>query len=149
MSFAFTTPVRFQDVDVAGVLFFGRIYDYLHLAYEEFWVSGGVDRAYFFAGAPWVVPIVHSEADYKVPIRHGDTIRVGIDVVKVGRASFELHYAVTGGGGESDLRVAARTVHAFALRASEGRLKPTAIPEELRVFLLRHLVEEPIARDAP
>ncbi|HEU4725201.1 MAG TPA: acyl-CoA thioesterase [Candidatus Eisenbacteria bacterium] len=148
MSFAFTTPVRFQDVDGAGVLFFGRIYDYLHLAYEEFWVSGGVDRAYFFTGAPWVVPIVHSEADYRAPIRHGDTIRVGIDVVKVGKASFELRYAVTGGGGESDQRVAARTVHAFALRASEGRLKPTPIPEELRMFLLRHLVEEPVARDA-
>ena len=150
MSFAFTTPVRFQDVDVAGVLFFGRIYDYLHLAYEEFWVSAGVDRAYFFAGAPWVVPIVHSEADYKAPIRHGDTIRVGIDVVKVGKASFELRYAVTGGAesGLSDLRVAARTVHAFALRATEGRLKPTSIPEELRMFLLRHLVEEPLARDA-
>lgn len=149
MSFTFTTPVRFQDVDGAGVLFFGRIYDYLHLAYEEFWVSGGVDRAYFFTGAPWVVPIVHSEADYKVPIRHGDTITVEIDVVKVGKASFELRYAVTGGGGVSDRRVAARTVHAFALRAEAGRLKPTSIPEDLRMLLLRHLVQEPVARDAP
>ncbi|MEK7348444.1 MAG: acyl-CoA thioesterase [Candidatus Eisenbacteria bacterium] len=149
MSFSFTTPVRFQDVDAAGVLFFGRVYDYLHLAYEEFWVSGGVDRAYFFAGAPWVVPIAHSEADYKAPIRHGDTITVTIDVVKVGRASFELRYGVTGAGGPADRRVAARTVHAFATREAEGRLKPTAIPAELRVFLLRHLVEEPLARDAP
>ena len=149
MSFSFTTPVRFQDVDAAGVLFFGRIYDYLHLAYEEFWVSAGVDRAWFFAGAPWVVPIAHSEADYKAPIRHGDTITVAIEVVKVGRASFTLRYTVTGGGGPEDRRVAARTVHAFASRAEAGRLKPTAIPAELRVFLLRHLVEEPLARDAP
>ena len=148
MSYSFTAPVRFQDVDAAGVLFFGRIYDYLHLAYEEFWVSGGVDRAYFFGGAPWVVPIAHSEADYKAPIRHGDVITVTIDVARVGRASFELRYAVTGEGGPADRRVAARTVHAFTSRAPGGRLKPIAIPEELRMFLLRHLVQEPLARDA-
>jgi 1,4-dihydroxy-2-naphthoyl-CoA hydrolase len=148
VSFAHTMPVRFQDVDAAGVLFFGRIYDYLHLAYEEFWVAAGVDRAYFFGGAPWVVPIAHSEADYKAPLRHGDIATVTLDVVKVGRASFELRYAVTGGGGAEDLRVTARTVHAFTTRQANGRLKPTSIPEDLRMLLLRHLVEEPLPRDA-
>jgi len=148
MSFSHTTPVRFQDVDGAGVLFFGRIYDYLHVAYEEFWVSGGVDRAYFFTGAPWVVPIVHSEADYKVPIRHGDTITVTIEVVKVGRASFTLRYDVAGSRGPGDRRVTARTVHAFTTREAEGRLKPAPIPDDLRVFLLRHLVQEALPSDA-
>jgi len=149
MSFAYSAPVRFQDVDAAGVLFFGRIYDYLHLAYEEFWVSAGVDRAYFFGGAPWVVPIAHSEADYKAPIRHGDIITVTLEVLKVGRASFELRYAVTGPGGAGDRRVLARTVHAFTTREAGGKLKPTSIPEDLRVFLLRHLVEEALPSDAP
>lgn len=148
MSFSHTIPARFQDVDAAGVLFYGRIYDYLHMAYEEFWVSAGVDRAYFFSGAPWVVPIAHSEADYKFPIRHGDTITVTIEVARVGRASFELRYRVTAAGKPDDLRVTARTVHAFASREAGGRLKPTSIPDDLRVFLLRHLVEEPLPSDA-
>ena len=149
MSFVYTTPARFQDVDAAGVLFFGRIYDYLHMAYEEFWVSAGVDRVYFFSGAPWVVPIAHSEADYKFPIRHGDIVTVRIDVAKVGRASFELRYRVTGPKGPDDLRVTAKTVHAFASREAEGRLKPVSIPDDLRMFLLRHLVQEPVPSDAP
>lgn len=149
MSFAFTTNVRFQDIDPAGVLFFGRIYDYLHLAYEEFWASAGVDRAWFFAGAPFLVPIAHSEADYKGPIRHGEAITVAIAVEKVGRASFALRYRVTGPGGVSDVRVLARTVHAFTTRGDGGGLKPIAIPEDLRMFLLRHLVEEPVPGDAP
>ncbi len=148
MSFAFTTNVRFQDVDPAGVLFFGRIYDYLHQAYEELWASAGVDRAWFFAGAPFLVPIVHSEADYLAPIRHGDAITVTIDVEKVGRASFALRYVVTGPEGAGDRRVRARTVHAFATRAEQGALRPTAIPDDLRVFLLGHLVEESIPSDA-
>ena len=149
MSFSTTIPARFQDVDAAGVLFFGRIYDYLHMAYEEFWVSAGVDRAYFFSGAPWVVPIAHSEADYKFPIRHGDVVTVEIQVERVGRASFTLRYRVLGPRGAEDLRVTAKTVHAFASREAEGRLKPTAIPDDLRMFLLRHLVQEPLASDAP
>jgi len=35
VSFHTTIPVRFQDVDSAGVLFFGRIFDYCHHAYED------------------------------------------------------------------------------------------------------------------
>jgi 1,4-dihydroxy-2-naphthoyl-CoA hydrolase len=149
VTFSFATRVRFQDVDPAGVLFFGRIYDYLHVAYEEFWASAGVDRAWFFAGAPFLVPIAHSEADYKGPLRHGEPIAIAIEVERVGRASFALRYRVTGPGGGDDVRVLARTVHAFTTRLEGGGLKPIAIPEDLRVFLLRHLVEESVSSDTP
>jgi len=131
-------PVRFQDVDAGGVLFFGRIYDYCHQAYEEFWGSEGVDQAHFFAGADYLVPIAHSEADYRRPIRHGERIQVRIDVTRVGRASFTLRYHVTGPDG--DLRVEASTVHAFVERAT---MKPIPIPDSLRAILQRHLLREP------
>jgi YbgC/YbaW family acyl-CoA thioester hydrolase len=138
MSFSERFSVRFQDVDAGGVLFFGRIYDYCHHAYEEFWGAEGIDRAHFFAGADYLVPIAHSEADYRRPIRHGDRIDVRIDVTRVGRASFTLRYHVTGSDG--DLRVEASTVHAFVDRAT---MKPIPIPDLLRVILLRHLLREP------
>ncbi|MBI4364591.1 MAG: acyl-CoA thioesterase [Candidatus Latescibacteria bacterium] len=138
MSFSAEFPVRFQDVDAGGVLFFGRIYDYCHQAYEEFWGSEGVDRAHFFAGADYLVPIAHSEADYRSPVRHGERIRVRLDVARVGKASFELRYRITGAG--DALRAEARTVHAFVNRAT---MKPIPIPEPLRAILLRHLAREP------
>jgi YbgC/YbaW family acyl-CoA thioester hydrolase len=138
VSFSARFPVRFQDVDAAGVLFFGRIYDYCHHAYEEFWDAEGVDRAHFFAGAEYLVPIAHSQADYRRPIRHGDRIDVRIDVTRVGRASFTLRYHVTGPDG--DLRVEASTVHAFVGRET---MKPIPIPDPLRAILLRHLLREP------
>ena len=144
MSFAAEFPVRFQDVDAGGVLFFGRIYDYCHQAYEELWGSEGVDRAHFFAGAEYLVPIAHSEADYRSPIRHGERIRVRIGVARVGKASFELSYCVTGPDG--GVRVEARTVHAFVDRAT---MKPIPIPEQLRAILLRHLAQEPASHLAP
>jgi 1,4-dihydroxy-2-naphthoyl-CoA hydrolase len=146
MSVRTTLPVRFQDVDAAGVLFFGRIYDYCHQAYEELWASQGIDRAWIFSGAEFLIPIAHSEADYKAPLRHGERVEVRVDVTHVGRASFHLAYRVTGSGGERDLRATAKTVHAFVARET---MRPIAIPEELRVLLLRHLVEEPLAHHAP
>ena len=138
MSHTVSFPVRFQDVDAGGVLFFGRIYDYCHQAYEEFWGSEGVDQAHFFAGADYLVPIAHSEADYRRPIRHGERIQVRIDVTRVGRASFTLRYHVTGPDG--NLRVEASTVHAFVERAT---MKPIPIPDSLRAILQRHLLREP------
>lgn len=146
MSVETTLPVRFQDVDAAGVLFFGRIYDYCHQAYEELWVSAGVDRAWIFSGAAFLIPIAHSEADYKAPLRHGERATVRVDVTHVGRASFHLAYRVTGPGGEGDLRALAKTVHAFVARET---MKPIPIPGDLRMHLLRHLVEDPLAHHAP
>jgi YbgC/YbaW family acyl-CoA thioester hydrolase len=139
MSFDYEMQVRFQDVDAGGVLFYGRVYDYVHVAYEEFWASEGVDRSFFFAGAEYLVPIAHSEADYRTPIRHGERIRIRLDVTKVGRASFTLRYQVTGPDGTP--RVDALTVHAFVLKQT---MKPIAIPEDLRAILLRHLAPEPV-----
>lgn len=146
MSFEHAMQVRFQDVDAAGVLFYGRVYDYSHVAYEEFWASMGVDRAWVFSQADFLIPIAHSEADYRKPVKHGERITVRIDVTRVGRASFSLAYRVTGPGGTEDVRAVVATVHAFVAKES---MKPIPIPDELRVFLLRHLVEEPVAHDAP
>ncbi len=141
MSFRATIPVRFQDVDAAGVLFFGRIFDYCHQAYEELIGSFGVDRAHYFAGADYLVPIAHAEADYRSPIRLGERVTVTIDVTRVGRASVRLRYRVTGPAAE-DLRAEVMTVHAFVDRAT---MRPISIPEPLRGFFLGHLAPEQIA----
>ena len=141
MSFRATIPVRFQDVDAAGVLFFGRIFDYCHQAYEELIGSFGVDRAHYFAGADYLVPIAHAEADYRSPIRLGERVIVTIDVIRVGRASVRLHYRVAGPAAE-DLRAEVMTVHAFVDRAT---MRPISIPEPLRGFFLGHLAPEQVA----
>jgi 1,4-dihydroxy-2-naphthoyl-CoA hydrolase len=139
-----TISVRFQDVDAGGVLFFGRIFDYLHAAYEEWIESAGVDKAHYFARAEYLVPIAHAEADYRSPIRHGERVHVAIEVARVGRASFQLRYRVEGPSG--DLRVEASTIHAFVDRAT---MKPIPIPDALRTFFQSHLVEEPVSHHAP
>jgi 1,4-dihydroxy-2-naphthoyl-CoA hydrolase len=140
VSFRLPIQVRFQDVDAAGVLFFGRIFDYLHMAYEELIVSAGVDRARYFGGDGYIVPIAHAEADYRSPIRYGERIEVSIEVARVGRASFQLRYRVA--GPDKTLRVEATTVHAFV---DKETMKPISIPAALRAFFLGHLDPETVA----
>lgn len=139
MSFHASLQVRFQDVDAGGVLFFGHIFDYCHQAYEEFIASSGVNRARYFAGGDFLVPIAHAEADYRKPIRHGERVTIAIDVTRVGRASFRLRYRVSGPA--DDLRVEAATVHAFVELAT---MRPIPIPEPLRGFFLGHLLPETV-----
>jgi 1,4-dihydroxy-2-naphthoyl-CoA hydrolase len=146
VSFRTTLPARFQDVDAAGVLFFGRIFDYTHMAYEELIATSGFDRVRYFSGGEFLVPIAHAKADYRKPILHGERVTITIDVTRVGRASVTLRYTVTGPGGEEDLRASVLTVHAFVERAT---MKPISIPEPLRGFFLGHLREEPVAEGAP
>jgi YbgC/YbaW family acyl-CoA thioester hydrolase len=146
MSFRTTLPARFQDVDAAGVLFFGRIFDYCHQAYEELIGTSGFDRVRYFSGGDFLVPIAHAEADYKKPILHGERIAVAIEVARVGRASVHLRHTVTGPGGDHDLRASVLTVHAFVERAT---MKPIPIPEALRGFFRGHLREEPLPEGAP
>ncbi|HEX5030559.1 MAG TPA: thioesterase family protein [Candidatus Eisenbacteria bacterium] len=141
MSFQATIPVRFQDVDAAGVLFFGRIFDYCHQAYEELIGSFGLDRAHYFAGAEYLVPIVHARADYRSPIRLGERVHVTIEIARVGRASVRLRYRVTGPKAD-DLRAEVETVHAFVDRAT---MRPISIPDPLRGFFLEHLVPDAAA----
>jgi 1,4-dihydroxy-2-naphthoyl-CoA hydrolase len=145
VSFRTTLPARFQDVDAAGVLFFGRIFDYVHQAYEELIGTSGVDRARYFSGGDFLVPIAHAEADYKRPILHGERVTISIDVTRVGRASVHLRHTVTGPAGDGDLRASVLTVHAFVERAT---MKPIPIPEPLRGFFLGHLREEPVPERA-
>ena len=44
--FVFTTPVRFADVDHAGIVYYPRFFHYFHLAFEELFRQRIGARAY-------------------------------------------------------------------------------------------------------
>ena len=61
---AFTTSVqvRFGHVDPAGIVYFPRIYDYLHEVFEEVWERHVDERYYKILSQDRVgFPLVHSE----------------------------------------------------------------------------------------
>lgn len=132
MAFEHTVTVRFHEVDRAGIVFFGRAFEYCHIAFEELLtaalghVAAGLERG------GWGMPLVHAEADYRRPMRMGDRLAIALAVERVGRRSIAFAYAIRGPDG--DLRATARLVHAFV---DLDGFRPRDVPAELLQGLSR------------
>ncbi|MBU0500502.1 MAG: acyl-CoA thioesterase [Gammaproteobacteria bacterium] len=119
--------IPFQDVDLAGMVFFAHFFRYAHETYEIFMTAIGHPLDGILREAVFALPLVHAEADYKKPLRLGDTTLIELSLKRLGESSFSLHYLFRGGDGEP--RATAETVH-VALDVELGR--PCAIPARLR-----------------
>jgi 4-hydroxybenzoyl-CoA thioesterase len=88
-------PVRFEDVDAAGIVFFARILGYCHEAMEALFspLEGGYVR--LITERRLGLPTVHVETDFTAPLRYGDTARIDVTAPHVGTTSCTLAYTVT------------------------------------------------------
>ncbi len=128
--FEYCFSIRLRDTDAAGVLFFARLLEHAHDAYETLMDQLDHPLPDLLHNASFHLPLVHAEADYLAPLRLGDRVRVSIQVAKLGRRSFTLSYAFATPDGRICARAA--TVH-VAIDAREG--KKEALPEPLREAL--------------
>ena len=126
-SFVTQLRVRFGDVDPAGIVYYPKIYDYIHEAFEELWDVQIGRRYYHLVEEEGLgFPLVHSEVDFKRPLRFGDRPVVRVTTFKVGRSSLGLHYLFSV---NDDLCVDARmTVVCVQL----AELDSMPIPEDYR-----------------
>ena len=90
----FTTSilVRFGDLDPAGIAYYPNLVNFLHVAFEDFFV-GYVGRPYpevYREGLAF--PTVHVEMEFLSPVRYGDHVDVTVTVERVGRSSVQLRY---------------------------------------------------------
>lgn len=102
--------VRLSHTDAAGVIFFPRLLEMAHESWEDYLASAGMPLGKTLAldGPMW--PIVRCEADYRRPMRLGDTIRAQLWLEREGRGSITLGHRFLSPAG--DLLAEARTVHA-------------------------------------
>lgn len=107
--------VRLHDTDAAGVLFFGHLFRHAHDAYESFMAELGFPLHGLIQREPpdasTRLPITHAEADFKRPLRQGDTVEVELRVREVRPRSFSLDYRFLDPDG--NLCASARTVHVY------------------------------------
>jgi YbgC/YbaW family acyl-CoA thioester hydrolase len=102
--------INFYDCDPAGILFYGRVYELCHSAYEDLILSFKLDEDYW-NNDKYIVPILNSEAHYHKPMKYGETISVELKVSKLKSSSFELLYELKNESGEKCSIV--KTVHIF------------------------------------
>jgi 1,4-dihydroxy-2-naphthoyl-CoA hydrolase len=125
--------VKMHHIDAAGVMFFGHYFYLAHDAYEAFLaeISFPVEG---ILQQDFLIPLTHAEADYKAPVRLGDTLTIALQIEKIGNTSFTVHYNISN---QSDRPVATvKTVHTAI---SKHSFKPIDIPPDFREALQRFM----------
>jgi len=134
--FSINLPIRFQDADPAGVLFFARAFDLFHQAYESLMAERGLPLGATIKEETFLLPIVHAEGQFKKPAEAGETVKVEVKTGRRGVTSFTLLFTMTNSAG--DLLATGSTVH-VAVDKQSG--KPVALPPKV-IAVLETLEEE-------
>jgi 4-hydroxybenzoyl-CoA thioesterase len=134
--FAYARPVRLEEVDAAGIVFFPRILAYCHDTVAELLAS-------VVGGYPALVmerriglPTVHVEVDFTAPLRFGDTAEIELYLARIGHSSatFEMNLA------RARDSVAVARVRLICACTDLSTLRSTEWPSDVRQVLLAHLV---------
>ncbi|CAN5686349.1 thioesterase family protein [soil metagenome] len=128
-------PVRFEDVDAAGIVFFARFFSYAHEAMES--LFSGLDGGYVRLTMERRIgmPAVHVEADYKSPLRFGDVARISVTVPRIGNKSVVYRYELVRA---KDDVLCAVIEHTCAV-SDLVKMKSIPIPDDVRALLEEHL----------
>ena len=136
MPFSTRITVRFGDTDPAGLVYYPRLFHYLHIAMEEFFAARcGVSYQHLVAVERLGFPTVNARAEFFAPLVYGDEAEVELSVSRVGRTSVTFEYTIRRAG-DATLSVCARaTLVQVAMNLDERRAVP--IPEEYRAAFAR------------
>jgi len=129
--FVYQIKVKMHHIDAAGVMFFGHYFDLAHDAYEAFLteISFAVED---ILQQDFLIPLTHAEADYKAPVRLGDTLTIELRIEEIGDTSFTVRYDVS-----NQFERPVATVKTVHTTISKRIPKPIEIPPNLREALHR------------
>ncbi len=92
MAYRTSIPVRFGDVDHAGIVYYPRYFIYFHEAFEDFFNTNGLPYQHVLDDQKIGFPTVHIETDYTAPLRYGDSLDIEMTVTRVGDKSATFRY---------------------------------------------------------
>lgn len=132
----FSVPVQvaFQHVDAAGIVFFARVFEYVHDAYVAWLAQVGCPLPQWLSEGSVIAPLTHAEADYLAPLRFGDTGEVQLVAVEAEGSRMTLGWRIAAGNPET-VCVVGRTVHVCVDRATFRRAPlPAPLADAVRVL---------------
>jgi len=126
-------PVRFNDIDAAGIVYFPRLLHFCHCALEDF-VTARSERSYRrYVEDGIVFPVVHVEGKFFKKVHYRDHLRVGVVCEEIRTHAFRMRYelAVVPEEGGAAPEASARIVIAQAVATREDFALQT-VPADLR-----------------
>ena len=80
----FSRPVRFEEIDAAGIVFFARYLHICHDAMEAVFAPLPGGYCALITQRRIGFPAVHTDCEFVAPLRYGDVVRVETSVVRAG-----------------------------------------------------------------
>jgi YbgC/YbaW family acyl-CoA thioester hydrolase len=130
MRFHIDEPVRWSDVDAAGVVYFGAFVRFFEIAEEELFRAAGVPYGIVFDRFDIWLPRVKYSCEFRAPARLGDTMHVCARVSRVGEKSVVLEFTIDRQDGA---RVADCEIVLVCVDRKDWKAKP--VPDGLRAAL--------------
>jgi 4-hydroxybenzoyl-CoA thioesterase len=130
--------VRFGDCDLAGIVYYPRLFHFLHVAFEDFFATC-VKVKYRDVLQRVAFPAVHVEADFRAPLPYGCDVLVTCRVYRVGSSSAEFSFDARRDDGARAF--AARIV---VVAVDPRTLRPIPLPDDVRqAFEADHKASRP------
>ena len=125
--YTYQTKIKLHETDAAGLLFFANQFKLVHDAYESLLEKIGYGFAELIRNKNYFLPIVHAEADYKMPLFVGDLIEIQVTVESIGQMSFTFAYTIL--NTRKQLIGTAKTVHVTVDNKSHQKI---TLPSDMR-----------------
>ncbi|HKA90926.1 MAG TPA: thioesterase family protein [Haliangiales bacterium] len=119
--FVTTRAIRFQDIDAAGIVFFGRLFDYFHDTCVAWMDAHGLRLHEAIKTGAWGAPLKHAEADFLRPMRFGDEIQVAVAAARLDGSELSVGYRISRG---DEVCAVGTLVHVFLDLATFRRVPP-------------------------
>ena len=127
--YKYQTVIRLHHTDAAGVVYFANLFVLAHECYESFLAQGSSIGSIIEQGE-FIVPIVHAEANYKMPLKLSEKVVIEMALNKTANSSFELGFAFI--NESSQVAVEVKTTHTVLQQETR---KPLEIPQFLKTAL--------------
>ena len=129
MPFSTRITVRFGDCDPAGLVYYPAIFNYFHVAMEEFFAARcGTSYERLMRERRIGFPTVNAQAEFFAPMVYGDEIEIEVSVSRVGTSSATFVYSARRA---ADQLLCARSTQVQVAMSLDAR-RAAPLPEDLR-----------------
>ena len=139
--FSSTYPIRFSDVDHAGILYYPRFLHYFHCCFEDFFERGiGIPYNHLLDVERIGFPTVHMEVDYLKPLRFGDHVEISLGIHKIGNKSVTWTY--TGDTARDNKKVRAVEASLVTVAMDMDSFKGIELPQKYHDLFKKWMVPD-------
>jgi YbgC/YbaW family acyl-CoA thioester hydrolase len=140
MAYVQRLRVRFDEVDFARIVYYPRLFGYCHWVFEDFFAAeAGMAYSEVLQKRRIGFPVVSAKADFRSPLRFGDTCRISMEAIHLGRRSLACRYRLY--LGETEQLCAEIEVTAAVISMDD--FTPVDLPADFRALLEKHRAAPP------